>query len=77
MFRLPLKEVTTGIQNYGITELGFTGLVFNIHSFNQLHEHCSFDGLLGDKATEDLWKAKKEPIMTILTVFLLEWQDLT
>ena len=63
------KRLPKSAKNFGITELEFTGLLVNIHSFMQLLRNRYFEILVDHKAVEYMIKSKtKSPTMRLKTL---------
>ena len=65
------KRLPEPARNYGVTELELTGLVANIHGFEQKLNHNYFEVIVDHKAIDYLTKSKHEPTSTRL-ISLLE-----
>ena len=63
------------VQNYKITKLELTGLVWNIPDFSQLPKLRYFEVLLDHMAIDNLWNGKEKPMTNRLTVLLLNLWD--
>ena len=66
------KRLPDAVKNYGVTELELTGLLANIHGFEQKLNNNYFEAIVDHKAIDYLIKSKHEPTSTRL-VILLDW----
>ena len=66
------KRLPDAVRNYGVTELELTGLLANIHGFEQKLNNNYFEAIVDHKAIDYLIKSKHEPTSTGL-VTLLDW----
>ena len=66
------KRLPDPVKNYGVTELELTGLLTNIHGFEQKLNNNYFEAIVDHKAIDYLIKSKHEPTSTRL-VTLLDW----
>ena len=64
------KRLPEPARNYGVTELELTGLVANIHGFEQKLNHNYFEVIVDHKAIDYLTKSKHEPTTTRLISLL-------
>ena len=71
------KKLPEPVQNYGVTELELTGLVANIHGFEQKLRHNYFEVIVDHKAIDYLTKSKHQPTTTRLANLLLKLADYT
>ena len=55
------KRLPDAVRNYGVTELELTGLLTNIHGFDQKLHNNYFEAIVDHKAIEYLKKSKHEP----------------
>ena len=58
------KDYPTQFENYGVTELELTGLLANIHGFEQKLNNNYFEAIVDHKAIDYLIKSKHEPTST-------------
>ena len=70
------KKLPEPVQNYGVTEFELTGLVANIHGFEQKLRHNYFEIIVDHKAIDYLTKSKHQP-PTRFTNLLLKLADYT
>ena len=71
------KRLPKLAKNFGITELGLTGLLVNFHSFMQLLRNRYFEVLVDHKAIEYMTKSKTESPTTRLKTLLLKLSEYT
>ena len=71
------KRLPKSAKNFGITELGLTGLLVNIHSFMQLLCNRYFEVLVDHKAIKYMIKSKMESPTTRLKTLLLKLSEYT
>ena len=71
------KKLPEPVQNYGVTELELTGLVANIHGFEQKLRHNYFKVIVDHKVIDYLTKSKHQPTTTHLANLLLKLADYT
>ena len=71
------KRLPQLAKNFGITELGLTGLLVNIHGFMQLSCNRYFKVLVNHKAIEYMIKSKTESPTTRLQTPLLKLSEYT
>ena len=71
------KRIPDSAKNFGVTELEFTGLLVNIHSFMQLLCNHYFEVLVDHKAIEYMVKSKTETPTTRLKTLLLKLSEYT
>ena len=64
------KRLPDAVCNYGVTELELTGLLANIHGFEQKLNNNYFEAIVNHKAIDDLIKSKHEPTSTRLVTLL-------
>ena len=64
------KRLPNTVRNYGVTELELTGLLANIHGFEQKLNNNYFEAIVDHKAIEYLIKSKHEPTSTRLVTLL-------
>ena len=55
------KRLPNAVRNYGVTELELTGLLANIHGFEQKLNNNYFEAIVDHKAIDYLIKSKHEP----------------
>ena len=60
------KRLPDAVRNYGVTELELTGLLANIHGFEQKLNNNYFEAIVDHKAIDYLIKSKHEPTSTRL-----------
>ena len=60
------KRLPDPVKNYGVTELELTGLLTNIHRFEQKLNNNCFEAIVDHKAIDYLIKSKHEPTSTRL-----------
>ena len=77
LVRYHSKKLPEPVQNYGVTELELTGLVANIHGFEQKLRHNYFEVIVDHKAIDYLTKSKHQPTTTRLANLLLKLADYT
>ena len=68
LVRYHSKRLPDAVQNYRVTESELTGLLANIHSFEQKLNNNYFEAIVDHKAIDYLIKSKQEPTSTRLTV---------
>ena len=64
------KRLPDAVRNYGVTELDLTGLLANIHGFEQKLNNSYFEAIVDHKAIDYLIKSKHEPTSTRLVTLL-------
>ena len=64
------KRLPDAVRNYGVTELELTGLLTNIHGFEQKLNNNYFEAIVDHKAIDYLIKSKHEPTSTRLVTLL-------
>ena len=64
------KRLPDAVHNYGVTELELTGLLANIHGFEQKLNNNYFEAIVNHKAIDYLIKSKHEPTSTRLVTLL-------
>ena len=64
------KRLPDAVRNYGVTELELTGLLANIHGFEQKLNNNYFEAIVDHKAIDYLIKSKHEPMSTRLVTLL-------
>ena len=64
------KRLPDPVHNYGVTELELTGLIANIHGFEQKLNNNYFEVIVDHKAINYLTKSKHEPTSTRLITLL-------
>ena len=64
------KGLPDAVCNYGVTELELTGLLANIHGFEQKLKNNYFEAIVDHKAIDYLIKSKHEPTSTRLVTLL-------
>ena len=64
------KRLPDAVCNYGVTELELTGLLANIHGFEQKLNNNYFEAIVDHKAIDYLIKSKHEPTSTRLVTLL-------
>ena len=64
------KRLPDPVKNYGVTELELTGLLTNIHRFEQKLNNNYFEAIVNHKAIDYLIKSKHEPTSTRLVTLL-------
>ena len=64
------KRLPDAVRNYGVTELELTGLLSNIHGFEQKLNNNYFEAIVDHKAIDYLIKSKHEPTSTRLVTIL-------
>ena len=64
------KWLPDAVRNYGVTELELTGLLANIHGFEQKLNNNYFEAIVDHKAIDYLIKSKHEPTSTRLVTLL-------
>ena len=64
------KRLPDAVKNYGVTELELTGLLANIHGFEQKLNNNYFEAIVDHKAIDYLIKSKHEPTSTRLVTLL-------
>ena len=70
LVRYHSKRLPDAVQNYGVTELELTGLLANIHRFEQKLNNNYFEAIVDHKAIDYLIKSKHEPTSTRLVTLL-------
>ena len=71
------KRLPEAARNFGVTELELTGLVANIHGFEQKLHNNYFEVIVDHKAIDYLTKSKHEPSTTRLNNLLEKLQKYT
>ena len=64
------KRLPDPVKNYGVTELELTGLLTNIHGFEQKLNNNYFEAIVDHKAIDYLIKSKHEPTSPRLVTLL-------
>ena len=64
------KRLPDAVRSYGVTELELTGLLANIHGFEQKLNNNYFKAIVDHKAIDYLIKSKHEPTSTRLVTLL-------
>ena len=64
------KRLPNAVRNYGVTELELTGLLANIHGFEQKLNNNYFEAIVDHKAIDYLIKSKHKPTSTRLVTLL-------
>ena len=64
------KRLPDAVHNYGVTELELTGLLANIHGFEQKLNNNYFEAIVDHKAIDYLIKSKHKPTSTRLVTLL-------
>ena len=64
------KRLPYPVRNYGVTKLELTGLLANIHGFEQKLNNNYFEAIVEHKAIDYLIKSKHEPTSTRLMTLL-------
>ena len=67
---ISFKRLPNAVRNYGVTELELTGLLANIHGFEQKLNNNYFEAIVDHKAIDYLIKSKHEPTSTRLVTLL-------
>ena len=70
LVRYHSKRLPDAVHNYGVTELELTGLLANIHGFEQKLNNNYFEAIVNHKAIDYLIKSKHEPNSTRLVTLL-------
>ena len=71
------KKLPPPVQNYGVTELELTGLLANIHGFEQKLRNNYFEVIVDHKAIDYMVKSKHQPTTTRLANLLLKLMEYT
>ena len=71
------KKLPPPVQNYGVTELEFTGLLANIHGIEQKLRNNYFEVIVDNKAIDYMVKSKHKPTTTRLANLLLKLMEYT
>ena len=71
------KKLPSPVQNYGVTELELTGLLANIHGFEQKLQNNYFEVIVDHKAIDYMVKSKHQPTTTRLANLLLKLMEYT
>ena len=71
------KKLPPPVQNYGVTKLKLTGLLANIHGFEQKLRNNYFKMIVDHKAKDYMVKSKHQPTTTRLANLLLKLMDYT
>ena len=71
------KKLPPPVQNYGVTELKLTGLLANIHGFEQKLRNNYFKVIVDHKAIDYMVKSKHQPTTTRLANLLLKLMEYT
>ena len=64
------KRLPDAVHNYGVTELEPTGLLANIHGFEQKLNNNYFEAIVNHNAIDYLIKSKHKPTSTRLVTLL-------
>ena len=75
LVRYHLKKLPTPVQNYGVTELELTGLLANIHGFEQKLRNNYFEVIADHRAIDYMVKSKHQPTTTRLANLLLKLME--
>ena len=71
------KKLPPPVQNYGVTKLELTGLLANIHGFEQKLRNNYFEVIVDHKAIDYMVKSKHQPTTTRLANLLLKLMEYT
>ena len=71
------KKLPPPVQNYGVTELTLTGLLANIHGFEQKLRNNYYKVIVDHKAIDYMVKSKHQPTTTRLANLLLKLMEYT
>ena len=71
------KKLPPPVQNYGVSELELTGLLANIHGFEQKLRNNYFEVIVDHKAIDYMVKSKHQPTTTRLANLLLKLMEYT
>ena len=71
------KKLPPPVQNYGVTELELTGLLANIHGFEQKLRNNYFKVIVDHKAIDYMVKSKHQPTTTRLANLLSKLMEYT
>ena len=71
------KKLPPPVQNYEVTELELTGLLANIHGFEQKLRNNYFKVIVDHKAIDYMVKSKHQPTTTRLANLLLKLMEYT
>ena len=71
------KKLPAPVQNYSVTELELTGLLANIHGFEQKLHNNYFKVIVNHKAIDYMVKSKHQPTTTRLATLLLKLMEYT
>ena len=71
------KKLPPPVQNYGVTKLKLTGLLANIHGFEQKLRNNYFKVIVDHKAIDYMVKSKHQPTTTRLANLLLKLMEYT
>ena len=71
------KKLPPPVQNYGVTELELTGLLANIHGFEQKLRNNYFEVIVDHKAIDYMVKSTHQPTTTRLANLLLKLMEYT
>ena len=71
------KKLPPPVQNYGVTELKLTGLLANIHGFEQKLWNNYFKVIVDHKAIDYMVKSKHQPTTMRLANLLLKLMEYT
>ena len=71
------KKLPPPVQNYGVTKLELTGLLANIHGFEQKLRNNYFEVIVDHKAIDYMVKSKHQPTTTRLANLLLKLREYT
>ncbi|MCG8625369.1 MAG: RNA-directed DNA polymerase, partial [Proteobacteria bacterium] len=71
------KKLPEPVRNYGVTELELTGLIANIHGFEQKLRNNYFEIIVDHKAIDYLTKSRHQPTTTRLSLLLQKLADYT
>ena len=77
LVRYHSKKPPAPVQNYGVTELELTGLLANIHGFEQKLCNNYFEVIVDHKAIDYMVKSKHQPTTTRLATLLLKLMEYT
>ena len=71
------KKLPAPVQNYGVTELELTGLLANIHGFEQKLRNNYLEVIVDHKAMDYMVKSKHQPTTTRLATLPLKLMEYT
>ena len=77
LVRYHSKKLPPPVQNYGVTELELTGLLANIHGFEQKLWNNYFEVIVDHKAIDYMVKSKHQPTTMRLANLLLKLMEYT